>query len=165
MARVMWLLNRCSAALLGALAVGVITGAAWGTFGAPIFGPTCIGTKIDLHGHEICAQYATTFAQFLLYSSAYVSIMSSTLGMIPCTISLMATPARKHPWRALVALVPATVIGFVVAGAVGYALPRTSEAGTLQYYVWLSTFIVIPTAAAILVAINFNKLPRRLVGA
>jgi hypothetical protein len=172
MARVMWLLNRCSAALSGAFAVGVLVGAAFGVFGALTSLPACVATKGDAHGHEICAQYATTFAQLFQYFLVYVSfnvgwaaIFSGVLGVIPGTIALTVTPARKHPWRALVTLVPATVVGFFAALGIGYIVPHANEAGTLQYYVWLSAFIVVPSLAGFLVAINFNKLPRRLVGA
>jgi hypothetical protein len=80
------------------------------------------------------------------------------LGALPGFAALTLTPARLHPWRALLILVPATVVGFGIWAVVYPNLPEQ----TGVQWIWLTTLFSIPTFAGIMVALNINRLPKQL---
>lgn len=156
MGRVRWILVRISAAIAGAVAVGVAAAVILTVVEILTCGPTC--TTIASYGNTSrCVAYGSTCGNDvimqLLFNMIWAPVFALVLGTIPGIVALTITPARKYPWRSLPALVFGTLIGFSIWLLLGSHWANASTFGGL------ATLIVIPTATGLVVAWNIDRLP------
>ena len=139
MTRFAWIGSRLAAAVSGAFAAGLIAGVILTVVWAATCGSTC-----------------GNFLGGLFVAAIWASMSAIALGTLPGIATLTLTPARKHPWRSLLVLVPATVAGFAI-----WLLLQDLFHGTYGTQ-WLITLFLLPTTAGLIAAWNIEKLPRRL---
>ncbi len=92
-----------------------------------------------------------------LFSFLSVVITAIALGTVPGIAALTLTPAKKRPWRSLVVLVPATLVGFAA-----WLLLETHFHFGYSGVWWLITLFVLPSSTGLIAAWNVDKISRRL---
>jgi len=108
----------------------------------------------DATGHQKCLEYDSTcqyFAARLLFGTFWTSVLAVVLGMLPGYAALTLTPARIHPWRSLLVLVPGTLLGFI-AWLVWQTYARIPFG--------LLTLFLLPSITGLIVALNIERLPK-----
>jgi len=155
-----WIASRVTAAVVGALLVGLIAGAILSAIWAFTCGPACYSTEFDAHGHSKCLAYTSTCENFFdLFSWGLVSITAFVLGTLPGIAALTLTPAKTKPWRSLFVLVPATSVGFAAWLLLDM---RVHFERSSSWWLWLVTLVVLPSSTGLLAAWNIERFPRRL---
>jgi hypothetical protein len=132
-------LNRAAAAIAGAALTGLLCGL---TISA-VFASVCIGrTCEDPFG-------------FPIYFGTEGAIGALVLGSIPGLIALSITPARTHPWRALLILVPASALGFGLFAGLMAAAPHLGDSAMT----FVLLLFALPSTTGFAAALNIKRIP------
>ena len=153
-----WLMNRIAAAIAGAIR-RVGAGAIQAAVKALSCGPTCTTLKGSGDGVMHCVAYASTcgyFAGDLIFAAIWSTAFAIVLGTLPGLAALTLTPAKRHPWRSLPALVLGTLAGFGIWCCLATLTPTIGEG-----WGWL-LLLAIPSIAGLSVAYHIERLPKPL---
>jgi len=155
MARFSWIVSRVTAAVFGALLVGLVAAAIEAMV---VCGPTCHAVGLDAHGRSTCLENWSACGDVvggLVFDAIVFSAYAIALGTLPGIIALTLTPARIHPWRSLLVLVPATVLGLALWLLLLYLFHIVDGVAPLILLFFM------PTAAGLIAACAIGKLPKR----